>query len=819
MAERIKEANVLEDYRTCKAAYGMFVNTVRAVPRIRDGLKFVTGRGLQAALELRAFDNFKYINIRYYYTDNEEEKKKLVRVISGNGEYKSARVVGDTMGKYHPHGDSSVYGNIKKMNSEFETNHPVFKGRGNWGNAFGDSQASMRYTEVEISEFAMDCVIGDLLDCNLVVDWKDNFDYKEKEVEYFPIKVGLLLVNGAFGIGVGIQCCIPPHNLGEVIDAHLQEFDHPELPIVLIPDFPSGCDIVETNWKAIANTGKGKFIMRSVIDIEEVEGHTCLVVKSLPERTFMNSIEDKIKGLIKDKKLLQVSDLRYIKPRKGQKENFRYIIELKKGTDPNYVREFLYKNTGLQQTFSASFEVLDDTNPDDIHRVRLSHKAYIQFINEQMKLNKFRLYNFKIRDLRTKVHTREAFLNILQSGKLDSFLDIIRKQNTTSDDVLIEKLMKAIKVTPLQAKYIINIPAKKFSEGYLREYIEDNKDKADELEFYEARILDESLLVEDIKKELLAIKKKYARPRKSKVIKESEVNGIPEGEFKLIITETNFVKKVNLSDNIGNIKGDMIKTVMKVDNTQAVLLFDEQGKVFRLPIHELPLGDRSTAPIDIRTILKNATSNINTVIYEPILKKVSRLKVYHFITVCTQRCIKKLDISDFLAVAKSGLKYTSLAEGDKVVDVSIVADGLDILTYSKNKALRMNIAEVPHMKRINMGMKIMDGPEPVEGVSVLSPSVTDIVVVTEKGRTNKINVLALPLSNRGKAGSKVIKLSKGDAIRDIHGLTADDTLKIVTKNETLELKLADIPEGSSISTGVQMIKVLQGDSIIKCELV
>ena len=817
MAERIIEANVLQDYQQCKSSYGLYVNTVRATPGIRDGLKTVTRRGLMSSFNLRMFDSFKYKIIRWYYAPK-EEKQKYEKSISGNGKFKSARLVGDVLGKFHPHGDSSVYDNVKKVTNDFEINYPLFKGQGNWGNAYGDSQAAMRYTETKVSEFAIDCVIGDLIECNVVTDWKDNFDYKEKEVEYFPVKLGLLLVNGAFGIGVGIQCSIPSHNLAEIVDAHIKLLDNPEAGVVLIPDFPMGCDIVETNWKAIANTGKGKFIMRAVIDIEEVEGHTSLVIKSLPERTFMKSIEERIITLIKDKKLLQIEDLRYSKPKEGEKESFRYIVELKKGSDPNYVREFLYKNTDLQKTFGVSFEVLNDLDPNNIHRVRLSQRDYLVFMNEQIKLNKFRLYNKKAQEISTKVHTRAAFIQVLESGKLDEFLNIIRRQNTTNDDILIEQLMKATKITPLQARYIINIPAKKFSEGYLRSYVEDNKDLGDNLEFYESRILDENLLIDDIKQEFLEIKRKYGRPRRSKVIKESEISGIPEGEFKLIITETNFVKKMNLSDNI-NIKGDMIKTVMKVDNTEAVLLFDEQGKVFRLPIHEVPLGDRSTNPIDIRTILKNATSNINTVIYEPILKKVSRLKVYHFITVMTERCIKKLDIADFLAVSKSGLKYHTLGEGDKVINVSIVADGLDILTYSRNKALRMNIAEVPHMKRVNMGMKIMDSPEPIEGLSVLSPTMTHVVVITEKGKVNKISIFALPLSSRGRTGSNVIKLSKGDSIRDIHGMNEEDTLKVVTKNETFELKLADISEGSSISAGASMIKVVQGDCIIKCELV
>lgn len=818
MAERIIQANILDDYTQCKAEYGIEVNTTRAVASIQDGLKAVARRNVQTAYELRAFDTYRY-------KVNEGTPEEEERTISGKGQFKSARIVGDCLGKYHPHGDTSSYDNIKKNANDFEIPYPLFNGNeSNWGNEYGDRQAAMRYTETKLTDFAMDCVIGDLKFCKEVVDYKDNFSYTEKEIEAFPVLLGLLLVNGSFGIGVGIQCSVPSHNLNEVIDAHIALYDDPNAEVVLRPDSPMGCDIVDTNWKSISNTGYGKFIERAIMHYDEKLN--ALVVTSLPELTYMGPIEQRIKDLIKEKKILDIVDLRYGDPDNSkkrkrndtEKQPFRYYIYLKKGSDPNYVMDFLYKNTNLQKTFTVSMEAVDDTDPSNIHKVHLSYKAYLQFVNERVKMTKFRLYNHMIRDINTTYHMREAFIHILKTNKLDEYIELVRKQKTISDAELRDIVVRKLGITPLQAKYILNIPTKKLSDGYLRQFIDDNKNLDTQLKYYESRIVDEKLLIQDIKDELLKIKNKYGRPRKSKIINPSKVNGIPEGEFKLIITNTNFVKKIKPDDSLGNIKGDMVKAIMNVDNTKNVLLFDELGKVFKLPIHKIPVGDRSTNPLDIRTILKNCTSNINTVIYEPILEKVSRLKAYHYLVVMTNRTIKKLDIADFLAVSPSGLKYTNLNDGDKVVSVEIIADGFDILTYSNNKALRFNIAEVPLQKRINAGMKIMDTTDAVEGLSVLSPNVSHIVVITEKGKVNKINVLALPLSNRAKAGSKVIKLSKGDYIRDIHGMNENDVLVVTTKEGVSELRLQDIPEGSSISTGKQMIKVLNGDSIIRCEL-
>ena len=795
MSEKILEVNMLEDYKTSKAKYALYINRIRIAPNIRDGMKAVVKRSVYAA-----------------YFDEHMDRKNV----------KTAKLVGTVIGNYHPHGDVAVQDAIKVLTNDFEVNQPLFKGKGNWGNAQGDGCAAMRYTETRLQPFTIDCIIGDLAITKNIVDWQDNYSKDKEHMEPVSLapRIPYLLINGCFGIGYGLQVSIPGHNLVEVIDIQQKLLFDPSAQVVLKPKHAMSCDIIETNWKAICNKGNGKYIARATIEISERHGYPALVITTLPDRVFMNTIEAAIKKLMEEKKIIFIHDLLDESTTKGTNPEFKYVIVLKKGTDPEYAKNFLYKATDLQKTFSVNFEVLDDTDPAHVDPVLLSYKDYILFVNEQSITNKFRLYTYKIQELKTVVHKRGAFIAIMTSGRIDEVIEMIRKRQSINENELIEKLMKMLKITPLQANYIINQPLKKLSEAYLKSYIEKAAGAEESIANYEARIFNEDLIRQDIYEELEEIKKKYGKRNKTRYIKESEANGIPEGEFKFILTTNNFVKKIGLEQPYGNIKGDMIKQVLKVDNTKSVLLFDENGKVFNLPMHKIPLGDKTTAPIDIRTILKNATSNIIGVIYEPELERVSKLKAYHFITVLTEKNIKKLDIADFLTVKSSGLKYTSLSEDDKVVNVSIVADGMDLVLYSYNKALRINISDVPHMKRINIGMRaMMNTDDVIEGLSVITPDVTHIVVLTESGRINKINVLALPLSARAKAGSKVIKLGKTDSIRKILGLNNDNVIRIKTKDQTYNIPVSDLQEGSSISSGEKLIKLPNGDSIIKCDLI
>ena len=785
MATNIIQRNVLESYKEDMVKYAIYVNRVRSSPNAKDGLKTIHRRILTTA------------------TLDE-------RAISDSTRVKSSAIVGTCMKKYHPHGDAAVYGAMKPMSNWFEINIPLLTPQGNFGNVQGDEPSAMRYTESQVSEFSLDCVMSELREAKNIVDWVETYDNKSLEPEYLPVKVPLLLINGCFGIGFGLTSRIPKHNINEVIDATIKLINNPNSEVVLIPDQCMPCDIVETNFKAICNAGNGSFKVRGHIEIGTYKNKPALFITSLPDLTYGLTIQEKIEKLVTEKKLPQVTMMH------DSCTDFtvNYIIELKKDSDPNFVRDFIYKNTEMEKTVSVSFEVLDGVNP-----LRMSYKSYLQYFIEFRKATKFRYYCHKLKQVQTKLHEKDAFIKVMQSGKVEQVIDMIKSQNTLNDSHIIEFLIKEMNITDLQASYIINANIKKLSLAYLNKYIEEAREYEIEINSYMNKITNDDIILSEIVEELKAIKKKYGKPRNCKVISKAELNNIPRGEFKVVISENNFIKKVPVNSTIGSFRtGDTPKLVTKIENTDNLLVFDEQGKVFKVPVHKIPISDKGSNGVDIRTLFNKITSNINKIMSEDKLKELSNKTKKFFITTLTHKGnIKRLDLEDFLSVPPSGILYTKLDSDDIVKDISIVVDGCDVVVYSKNTALRMNLSDIPHSKRNTKGNKAMS-EDFVDGLAVIKSDTTDILVVTENGKVNKIDILALPIIGRNKNGIKVIKLSKGDSIQSIKSVNRDKhKLIITTKNNKLEFNVNDIAQGSSIFTGTKLLST-KVDNIIRCDI-
>ena len=779
---KIIDVNTINQYKDDMGQYAVFVNRKRMVPSVRDGLKAIHRRILYAA-----------------FMDEKAINKNV----------KSAAIVGTTMKSYHPHGDSAIYDAMKPMTNWFEINIPLLQGKGNWGNFQGDGQAASRYTESRVSQFAVECVIGELANNKQIVDWVETYDGTSLEPEYLPVAVPLLLINGAFGIGVGLRTDIPKHNLGEVIDATIALIKNPNSEIVLIPDQCMPCHIIDNNFKAISNKGNGTFKVRGIIDIEEVRGRTCLVIKSTPDMVYLNNITNKIETMISEKKLIQIVDMN----EESSNEEMRYVLVLKKGADANFVREVIYKNTEMEKTFKVNFEALDGIEP-----VRMSYKSYLQYFIEFRKMTKFRMYCNKLQDVQTKLHERDAYIKVLQSGEIDNIIQMIRGQADIDDNYLIEYLVSKLNITDLQAAFILKSDIRKLSLGYLNKYIAEAHELEQIKTDYLNKITDESLLVQEIIDELKYFKKKYGKPRNCTIISESDISDIPKGEFKIVVTENNFIKKVPINDSIGSFRGDSPKIILKGENTENILIFDERGKVFKLPIHKIPFTDRASNGTDIRTIIKNLTSNINKVIYEPIIKDLTTKVRKYFITIISRNgYIKKLDLEDFLAVPPSGIIYSKLEDGDVVKDIEIIACDLDIIVYSKNKALRMNLSEVPHQKRNTKGLMAM-AQDTIDGLSIIKPDTTDVVVITENGNVNRFDIVALPNLGRNKPGSSIIKLAKTDSIKTVYGVSCNDILKVTTKGNIYEFIVNEIPAGTSISSGTRLMAT-KNDNIIRCDII
>ena len=789
MSETIIQSNIVDQYKKDMVDYAIETNRRRSVPEYKDGLKLVHRR----ILATMAFDETKSI-------------RDLV---------KSAKIVGSTMGKLHAHGDSAIYDAMKPMSNIFENQVPLIDNHGNFGSPQGDGAAAMRYTEIKLSKFSIDYVINEVYKCRDIVNWLPNFDYTEKEPEYLPVKIPLLLVNGSYGLGVGLMTEIPKHNLAEVIDETIKLIHDTSYEPVLIPDNCMHCEIVNADFKEMGLLGRGKFRVRGIIDIETYQdrpykGYPCLHIKSTPDRVWMLSVKDKIDDLISKGRLPQV--IRYYEKKSPNKLDISFIIILKKGSDPQYVKDMLYKHTQLESPQTINFEVMDGINPK-----RSNYKDYLLSFIQFRMLMKMRYYSHVYKDALTDANEKESYIQILENKEIDDTLKYLRKQDTIDDKRDMEYLIKKFNITDLQAKFILNAGNKTQSKGYLNKYKEEVNKLHEIANSCQEKIMNDNLLLQEIEEELLQCKKEYGHPRRCRVIDLKDENNIPSGTFKLVITNNNFIRKVLENDTVKCTRGGTDsnpKLVTVADNKDNLILFDNSGRVFKYPIHKIALCDKTSIGIDVRIIMKKLTSDIIRIIPESVLIDITKKKVKHFITVISSgNRIKKIDIEDILSCNTSGIVYSKLADNDIVKDIQIIPQNLDVIIYSGHKALRIDNSEVPHLKRNTMGNLAMNTNEAIEGISVIYPNTTHIVTVTKNGKVNKIDVTVLQKSSRNLAGSSVIKLAKGDSIFAMYGVDNNSVISIKTSEGPVDINVEDIPVSSSVSTGKKMIP--QG-TLLKC---
>ena len=434
MAETILTRPAGEQFKDDYVRYALYTTYKRVLSDFRDGLKPAQRRIIYAM-----YHDTKAINHTV----------------------KSAAVIGDVIKLYHPHGDSGVYSGVKPMVNWWESKVPIIDKQGNFGNLSGDGASAPRYTEIKLSKFAQECILGDLMVTDKSVDWLDNYSNTCLEPEFLPVKVPLLLIEGSLGIGVGLKADIPAHNLNEVIDATLYLMHNPDGQVALVPDHCMDCEIFDTDWSKISKTGFGHYKIRGKIDIEDYKGKKALVIKSLPDLTFLNTIAEKIEELVEKKKIIQIDNMYD----ECTIDKMRYVIVLKNGADPNFVRDMIYKNTKMEQTMRINMETLYGFNP-----LRMSYKSYLLSFIDFRKSTKFRVYANKLQDVQTKLHERDAYIKVLESGEIDKIIGMIRKQKTTDDSILIDYLVKKLKMTDLQARYVINADLRKLSIGYLNKY-------------------------------------------------------------------------------------------------------------------------------------------------------------------------------------------------------------------------------------------------------------------------------------------------------------------------------------------------------------
>lgn len=786
--ETIIQNSASAQFRNDYVRYAIYVMYSRVNPDYRDGLKPIHRRILWGM-----WKNSKAIDHTV----------------------KSATVVGDVMGKYHPHGDASVYDSIKPMTNWFECKLPLIDNQGSFGNLQGNGASASRYTECKLSKFGMEYVLGDIREAPECVDWEPNFDNTLMEPQFLPAAVPLLLINGTFAIGVGKKPQVPTHNLAEVIDATLALIKDSTCEITLVPDHCMPCEIVETDFTAISRTGFGYYTVRGIIDIEVYnKDHyakrpaTALVIKSVPNLIFLNSITDKIDAMIEAKKIVQIEEVF----EECTETEMRYVIILKPGADPEYVRNMIYRNTSMEIKDRVNFEALDGLNP-----IRMSYKGYLLSFIDHRKRTKFRVFTNRLQKVQTRIFEREAFITILKSGKVDEVIAKLRaRQHGVSDDELVDWLIKTLNITTLQAKYIINIPVKSLAIGRLPAMQKEMYELCKKRDEYMDIVTSEEKLTQVVVDELLEIKAKYGTPRICRIVPPDGINEIPRGAMTVVFTERNFVKKVPLGSPVGAAKGDSIRCRVDLDNTDSILIFDNMGRVFKLPVHKIGFADTKSPGIDVRFLLKNLNANVASIIPESMLQlNANRAFV---VTLTRGGLIKRMECSDFASISASGLIYAKLDEGDYIQSVTLMANDTAALVFSDRRVMNLPVEEIPLMKRNSKGNKtfrtsMTDGMTVIPPRSVLDHDNPSLVVCTENGKFNKIPILSIPDLMIPKKSFSVCKLSK-DRIQDIHIVNEACNIVVKTLAEQHVIPVSQIPFGSTISTGTKVLST-QRDKIVR----
>jgi DNA gyrase, A subunit len=784
MNEKIREVNIAEQSYNDLRAYAIYVSRFRAIPNYIDGLKPVVRRILWCA-----------------YND-----------FPGNGFIKTSAIMGRVIQRYNPHGDSSVHMAIRNMVNEVSIKIPTMDGEGSWGSKANPTPAAPRYNDCRLSKFAMDVFLKDIDEDRRSTDWQANYDNTCKEPVYLPARIPALLVLGQLGIAIGIKVSIPSHNLGDVIDATIALMKNPNAKFCLIPDECMPCEIFQTDFQKINDTGMGQYIAQGIVDIIDYNGHPALAVRSLPDFTFFDSIKENILNLVKAKKMPYIVDLisRSKVDLKTSKTLMEEIIVLKKGSDPNFVREFLYNNTAIRQTRQVKLITIKDNNLDTNVN---GYRGYLLNFIAFRRVTVYRKLNARLQKLNTDIHERMLYLKVMTSGEVDNIIKMIKKQDTRDDNVLVEYLVSKLHVTTLQAKFLLGTDIRRLSKGYLKKYQEDIKNYEAQVHEITNILLNPANIDKYIIDEMLEIKHKYNTPRCCKIISAAEAQGVAPGTFKLIFTKKNFIRKIGENDAAGSFANDEYNFAITVDNTEDILVFTDLGKVFRLPVSKIPLYAKGSYGADIRILNKYITSNVICAGRDASLQKLATKNGSFAFIVTRAGYIKKIDLKDVLTAPPSGFIISKLDQGDFVRDIIFGPDKLDILVCSESKILRIPAKEVPYLKRATKGNRVSTANTVVDTMNFLLPGMTEVVIITKNGYVNKIPVTVLPRSNRGKAGTKVIKLNKAgkggleaDSILSVWLCSENNTLVVNEGRSTKTVAVKDIPLGSTISTGTRLFK-------------
>lgn len=793
MAETIIKQDAIELYKHDMKLYSVIVNRRRALPSINDGLKLVQRRIIYESFDQNLYDGRNT---------------------------KSALLVGLISGKLHPHGDSN-YGAIVTMANWFTTKYPIMNDFGTgYGTPDGAPPSAMRYTHAGLSKFGYEMYIEELKQSTNIVDWTETYLRDgSMEPDYLPVKIPSLLINGSYGIALAKIVSVPTHNLGEVIDVTRKLIKDPNAKFCLIPDFCQELEIFNTDFQTINDTGSGNIRVRGLIEVvqDKKTGDYTLHIRSLPPQVYGDQVYNKILDMVEAKKLPMVKDVFSTLEKGTNKPDV--IIHLKPGSDPEYVKQIIYSQTPVQSTITVSMEAV---TPDDCEIKRYNYREYLLHFIKMRYDVKFRLYSNIYQQAYTRFLKIDAFVRVLESNKLDQIIAMIRKQKSADEEPIVEYIIKNCGTSDIQARFIIATQIGRLTKAHLNSYKEERDKLQKIMDDCDTKTSDAGIpiILGEIDQELLEIKKKYDTPRLCRVISASEASNIPAGTFKVIVTENNFIRKIPDNEKITVVKKDAPKLILRIDNTENLLIFDNKGRTFMLPVHKIQICDSKSVGQDIRFLLKNCTADIISIFNENIFKQISKSGNKHYLTALTKNnLIKKMDIEDFLTIPASsaGFVYSKVAPDDEVVGLALIAHGLDIVVGSNHKVLRFNLKEVSLVKRYALGVTAMKTNDPITGMSILYPDSSDIIVVTKNGKFNRFSSNMMSPHRRGTGGQNCIKLDSSDEIFCILAAGANDTIKITTLDGVENIPVSMVKVKSPIAPGARYIT--SKSQVLKAEII
>ena len=799
--DRIVENNVVKEVQDSFLRYSMSVIASRALPDLRDGLKPVHRRILYSMYESN-------------YTPDKPHRK-------------SARIVGDVMGKYHPHGDSSIYDAMVRMAQPFSFRHMLVDGHGNFGNMDGDGAAAMRYTEARLSKLSLEMVRDINKD---TVDFVPNFDETEKEPEILPSRFPNILVNGTMGIAVGMATNIPPHNLGEVIDGCVAYIDNHDIDTLGLmqyikgPDFPTGGTILgNSGIKKAYETGRGSITIRGKVEIDENNGKNRIIVTELPYQVNKAEFQSRIGELVREKILDGISDLH----EESNLENpVRVVIYLKRDANANVVLNNLYKHTQLQTTYGINFLMLDQKSPVVLPLKNIISK-YIDYQREII----IRRTKFDLKKAEARVHILEGLKIALDH--LDEVIKVIRESNT--DEVAKSELIRRFGLDEIQADAILEMKLRRLT-GIERDKIEaELQSLLDAIKEYKAILASDEKVLGIIKDELLEIKAKYADERRTNIdmtaieyIEDESL--IPEENIMIALTNKGYIKRTTTdtfkSQNRGGVgvKGmgtneqDFVEHLLSLSTHDYVLFFTNKGKVYRLKGYEIPEFSRQSKGIPIINLLQiDKDESINSMI------KISKDESSKYLLFATKKgVVKKTAIEEFDNIRTNGKICISLRETDELIGVrKTTGNDMVLLGSSSGRMVKFNEESIRVMGRTASGVRGIN-LEDAECIGVEIANEDDkILIVTVKGYGKQTNVREFRQTSRGSKGVKALNITEKNGIIASFKLVEDDSDVIVITNTgmLIRLPLDQVSTLGRATQGVRLINLKNGQTVSTISIV